>query len=133
MTIELPLAGSAGPEVVRLVPEAWTAASARAGVALDGFDPDAPLAERLAWADRAGQTPGTILSRYSSKLQHSTADQVRECVEFAARHGIYVPPEFVCCDEAVSGRKAHREGLDRVKRVLGGKHARVLLVYKVTS
>jgi DNA invertase Pin-like site-specific DNA recombinase len=132
MPAELPVAGSAGPEVARLAQEAWSEAAARAGVDLTELDAGAPVGARLAWAERVGLVPGTILSRYSSQLQHSTTDQVRECVEFAARNRIYIPAEFVCCDEAVSGRKSHRDGLERVQFILAQKLARVLLVFKVS-
>jgi hypothetical protein len=112
--------------------EAWAEAAARAGIDLSGFDPESSLVARLAWAAAKGLEVGAALSRYSSKLQHSTAAQVEACVRFAAAHRIYIPPEYVCVDEAVTGRKARREALDRVRLILGRKQARVLLVFKVS-
>jgi hypothetical protein len=53
------------------------------------------LAQRIAWARSLGLQIGTILARYSSKMQHSTEAQVEDTVEFAAWHKIYVPPEFM--------------------------------------
>ena len=63
-------------------------------------------------------------------MQHSTESQCRDCTEYAAWHRFYVPPEFVCIDEAVSGRKSRRAGLQRMKEILGSKQAKVLLVFK---
>jgi site-specific DNA recombinase len=132
MSIALPDAGAANAEIARLCQETWTEAAAKAGISLVGFDPAAPLAERIAWALVQGLDIGAILSRFSSKMQHSTPGQVCDCTEFAAWHGIYVPPEFVCVDEAVSGRKSRRDGLDRMKLILQHKLAGVLLVFKVS-
>ena len=42
------------------------------------------------------------------------------------------PRNFVCIDEAVSGRKSRRDGLDRMKLILQNKVAGVLLVFKVS-
>ena len=129
---ELPVAGSAAPEILQLVHETWTDAAAKSQIDLSEFNPNASLRERLNWAMRVGLLVGAILARYSSKLQHSTAAQVRENVHYAARNGIYVPPEFVCVDEAVTGRKLRRDGLDRMKLILQHKLAHVLLVFKVS-
>jgi site-specific DNA recombinase len=128
----LPSAGAANPEVARLAHDAWIEAATKAGFDLTGFDPDAPLDQRLAWAERHDLDIGAVLSRFSSKLQHSTLAQVRDNVQAAARGHIYVPPEFVCIDEAVSGRKARRDGLDRMRLILKHRLARVLLVFKVS-
>ena len=133
MTIhELPAAGAAGPDLARSVRDWWAEAAARAGLDLAGFRPDAPFAERAAWATARGLAVAAVLSRFSTKLQHSTDAQVRECVEWAARNRVYVPPELVCVDEAVTGKKADRAGLGRAKAALAGKLAAALLVYKVS-
>ena len=60
-----------------------------------------------------------VLSRFSSKLQHSTHAQVQHTVEYAARHKMYVPPEYICVDEAEKGRRVRRDGLERAKVDLG--------------
>ncbi|NLF71023.1 MAG: recombinase family protein [Candidatus Anammoximicrobium sp.] len=132
MNALLPTAGSASPDLVQLVQQTWSEIAARAGIDVMGFDPAASLVDRLAWAQSKGLDIGAVLSRFSSKLQHSTTAQVLDCVSFAANHGIYVPPEFVCVDEGVSGRKSRRDGLERMKAILKHKHARVLLVFKVS-
>ena len=130
--IALPVAGAAGAELAPAVHDIWIDAAARAGINLCGFNAAASLPDRLAWAARVGLTIGTVLSRYSMKLQHSTTDQIRDCLQFAAAERTYVPPEYICVDEAVSGRKARRDGLDRVKLILGAKLARTLYVFKVS-
>jgi site-specific DNA recombinase len=128
----LPVAGSADGQLARSVHEIWAEEAVKAGIDVTGFDSGAPLAHRLEWAERRGLAIGTVLSRFSSKLQHSTDAQVRACTEFAARNSIYTPPEFVCVDEAVTGKKSRRDGLDRVRLVLKNKMARILLVFKVS-
>ena len=129
---ELPEAGSASPEIAKLAVVTWIDAAAKAGIDLTNFRPDAPLAARLAWAQGNGLEIGTTLSRFSSKLQHSTPAQVHDNVQFAANHKTYVPPEFVCVDEATTGSKLRRDGFDRVKLILQQKLAKVLLVFKVS-
>jgi site-specific DNA recombinase len=132
MSHSLPAAGAAGPELARLAHQRWVEAASRAGIDLSGFDPEAPLQDRIAWAKARDLDIATLLSRYSSKLQHSTQSQVQDCVEFAGWHRLYPPPEFICVDEAVSGRKTRRDGLDRVRHILQQRLARTLLVFKVS-
>ncbi|MEX2137674.1 MAG: recombinase family protein [Pirellulales bacterium] len=129
---DLPVAGSASAELAKLVQETWSEAALKTGIELAGFDPDSPLGERLAWAHHRGLLSGGILSRFSTKLQQSTTAQVCDCVAYGAGHGIYVPPEFVCVDEAVSGRKVHRDGLNRIRFILEQKLINVLLFFKVS-
>lgn len=127
-----PDAGAASPEVAQLARSMWVEEATRAGIDLTGFDPTAPLHRRVAWARGQGLQIGGILSRFSSKLQHSTDAQVSDCVRYAAHHGIYTAPEFVCVDEGVSGRKVRRDGLERMRRLLERKNIGVLLVFKVS-
>ncbi|MCX7387492.1 MAG: recombinase family protein [Planctomycetales bacterium] len=125
-------AGAANLELVTKAHGWWHSAAIKNNVNLEGFDPDAAYGDRIAWALQAQLLVATIYSRYSSKLQHSTDDQVRECIEWAARHGIYVPPELICIDEAVKGKSVRREGLERMKQILRTGNASVLLVFKVS-
>jgi hypothetical protein len=110
----------------------WIEAATKAGIDLPGFDSTASFADRTAWAVASGLAVATIYSRYSSKQQHSTDDQVRECIAFAASHGMYVPPELISIDEAVKGYRRRRAGLDRLKTILRERQATVLLVFKVS-
>lgn len=132
MSAALSEQGAAGPELCQQVPEIWLEAAFRAGHDVSGFDPASSLEERLEWAIRRGLDIGAILSRFSSKMQHSTEAQVHECLQGAAVRKIYVPPEYICIDEGVSGRKAQRIGLKRMEAILRAKLARVLLVFKVS-
>lgn len=132
MMDNIPAAGSAGPQIQALVQDVWLDTARQRNVDLSDFDPAAPLEMRLAWAAAHGFDVGGALSRYSSEMQHSTPSQVRDCVQYAANHDIYVPPEFVCVDEAVSGRKSRRDGLARMTALLKAKLVRVLLVFKVS-
>jgi hypothetical protein len=129
---DLPIAGSISAEVSDLVHRIWMDEAAKAGVDLSGFDPDGPLVDRLVRAGGKGLQIGTALSRFSTKMQHRTTDQVTECVIYAARYGAYIPPEYVCVDEGVSGRKLRRDGLDRARFILEQRRAKVLFTYKVS-
>src|SRR5829696_2105979 len=115
---DLPSSGAASEELCRHTCRWWVEAAGPAGIDLAGFDPEAPLGQRLAWARAAGLQVGAVYSRFSSKLQHSTDDQVRADVTWAAQHRVYTPPEFVSVDEAVKGRRVRREGLDRLRQTL---------------
>ncbi len=72
---------------------------------------------------------GVIYARYSSNFQSSLVDQVRELLEYAVEHGIFVARECVFCDAAVSGRKRNRPGLLEMKASLSQRHVKVLLVF----
>jgi Resolvase, N terminal domain len=111
---------------------AWLEAARAAGVDLTHFDPDATLEQRIAWALGLGLLVACVYTRFSSKTQHSTDDQVRAVVQFAARNAMYVAPELICTDEAAKGRRIRRVGLDRLKAILKARRATVLLVYKAS-
>jgi site-specific DNA recombinase len=132
VTINLSSEGAANEDVVQYAHERWQEVAAEAGVSLQGFDAGASLLERIAWIERAGLQIATIYSRFSTKCQHSTRDQVRECIEFSARNGMYVPPEYISADEAVKGKRERRAGLARMKDILEHRHATVLLVFKAS-
>lgn len=80
--------GAASAQVLREVAGAWKAKAKETNVNIQGLDLDAPLSERIAWALAQGLKIGCVLSRYSSKLQHSTTAQAMDCAEYAARNGI---------------------------------------------
>lgn len=127
-----PAIGNASPDVVQLVHEVFMDEMQRMKVDLTGFNSQASLVERIAWALGMGMAIGAVLSRFSQKLQHSTTAQATECVTFGARAMIYVPPEYVCVDEGMSGRKRRRDGLERITAILKAKAVKALLVYKVS-
>ena len=132
MSIQLSSVGAVNQELARKSQQWWQEAAAKSNVNLDGYDPAASLSERIAWALQARLLIATMYSRYSSKRQHSTDDQARECIVWAAQHGMYVPPELISVDEAVKGKRIRREGLDRMKEILRARHASVLLVFKAS-
>ena len=72
---------------------------------------------------------GAAYARYSSRFQHSVADQVRGLLEAALAQGIFVPREFVFYDLAVRGAKNRRPGLDGLRAVLKRKAVQVLLIF----
>lgn len=128
----LPAAGGVSPELARHTHDYWAAAAAKSGIDMANFAPNTPLHARLAWAQVRGLDVATILARFSTRMQHSTTSQVEENLAYAAAHKFYVPPEFVCVDEAISGRKTRRDGLDRAKLFLQNRLACTLLVFKVS-
>jgi hypothetical protein len=124
--------GAASPEVAKEALAWWKGAAIAAGVDLAGYVADAPLAQRLAWALSVDLAVGVVDTRFSTIHQDSTADQARTCIEFAAGNGIYVPPEFICVDEAITGRQSKRPGLDRARHILEQKLATVFLVFSLS-
>jgi hypothetical protein len=72
---------------------------------------------RPAAPDAQGAGPddiGASYARFSSDLQDqaSVADQQRTCRQRAQKDGLQIPPELEFADEAISGTKADREGLN---------------------
>ena len=132
MNFKLSLAGGASKKLSNKATEWWLETASAYTFDCAGFDPKTTFETRLAWAMGKGFETGTIYSRFSTKLQHSTDDQVRECIQWAARNGIYVPPELISVDEGVKGKRTKRVGLDRAKEILRDKLAKVLLVYKAS-
>lgn len=67
-------------------------------------------------------------SRYSSDLQHaaSIVDQQRRCRERAEHDGFRIEPELEFADEAVSGTKSDREGLNALMAAASEGRFRVL-------
>lgn len=115
---DLPVEGAANAEVRELVIRNWLEEAASSGINTEGLDPTAFTAALIAWARTKGLHIASVISRYSTKMQHSTEAQVAECVKFAARHRMFVVPHFVCVDEAQKGRKVNREAIIRLKAIL---------------
>lgn len=132
MQTDLPEAGAVRPELARRISQMWVEFAAAVGLSLAGFDFRGSLEERLSWARSSGLDIGAAYARFSFKKSNSTEDQVRACMEFAAKNKIYVPPEFVSADEAITGRRMRRDGLERTKFIMSQKMAAVLLAFKVS-
>src|SRR5689334_2998769 len=94
----IPTLGAACEKLKKEVHAAWQEAARAAGIDLSGFDPNASLTERIAWAISVGLAIATILARYSTKEQKSTTAQSLDATRYGATHKIYTPPEFVCVD-----------------------------------
>ena len=75
--------GVASAELKASAANWWIEATSLTDVNLEDFDANQSLDDRLAWAQCRGLDVGTIYSRFSTKLQHSTDDQVRECSVWA--------------------------------------------------
>ena len=106
----------------------WSETATQNDIDLTGFDPTASLEERKSWANDRGIETGTIYARFASGQQSSPDEQVRECVEWAAKNQIFVPPEFISVDSETSGHRNHRAGFKRMKAIVGSRSASVLLV-----
>lgn len=132
MTFELSAEGAVNSELAGEIHQWWQENAQAAGIDLSGFDAHAPLSNRIAWALAARLVVGTIYTRFSSKRQHSTSDQVRTCLQDAAFKRIYCPPELVSIDEAQRGYRARRDGLNRMLSILKHRYATVLLVFKAS-
>lgn len=88
-------------------------------------DIDALLAEAHAkLPQHRAKAFGAIYARYSSRFQHSIADQVRACLEVAVREGVFISRVHVFVDLAVRGAKERRPGLIALQEVLAAKAVR---------
>ncbi len=75
---------------------------------------------------------GCTYLRFSSKIQHSSEDQLRENILVAARLRIFIPPQLICLDEAKKGRTTRRVGLSRLKEILQSGRSFVLVLFKLS-
>ena len=132
MSFQLFAAGAVNDVLAPEIHQWWQESAQAAGIDLSGFVLDAPLEERITWALANGFDIGTVYTRFSSKRQHSTPDQVRTCVQDASRKRIYCPPELVSIDEAQRGYRTRRDGLSRMLMILKNRYATVLLVFKAS-
>lgn len=72
---------------------------------------------------------GCIYARFSSRFQHSIADQVRECRKWCDANGIEVRDDHVFSDEARSGRKRRRVGLQQMMDALARNEVDVVVTF----
>lgn len=132
ININSPEVGAASAELQHRAHTLWVDEAARHGIPVEQLSLNADLNDRVAWARRNGMEIGTIYTRFSTKMQQSTDDQLRECIVWSARNKVYVPPELICLDEAASGKISRRNGLQRAKRILNTNLAHILIVYKIS-
>jgi len=78
--------------------------------------------------------PCASYSRYSSEQQReeSIQDQQRKCREFAERNSHQISPELEFADQAVSGTKLHRDGLDAMLSAAAAGSFRVLYFHNLS-
>ncbi len=124
--------GSASEELGRKALGQWALEAAIVGIDLEGFDPEASHDDLMSWALSKGFDIACVYARFSTQMQQSTSDQIRECVIWAARNNSFVPPYFISIDEGEKGRKARRPGLSRTRQILKSHLALIFLVYKVS-
>lgn len=72
---------------------------------------------------------GLIYARYSSDMQQSIVDQVREVLLFATANGIFVSLDLIFSDSGITGRKKNRPGLNAAKAALASDKADVWLSF----
>ena len=72
---------------------------------------------------------GAVYARYSSRFQHSIADQIRVCREWAEANGIDVADAFVFFDEKTSGKKNRRAGFEALIRAVAENKVDVLITF----
>ncbi|MCH8149824.1 MAG: recombinase family protein, partial [Planctomycetes bacterium] len=125
-------AGGPGEELARKAIEYFREAAKRESIDLVDFDPSAPLDQQIAWAEAQGLDIGCTYLRFSSKIQHSSEDQLRENILVAARLRIFIPPQLICLDEAKKGRTTRRVGLSRLKEILQSGRSFVLVLFKLS-
>jgi DNA invertase Pin-like site-specific DNA recombinase len=78
--------------------------------------------------------PCASYARYSSDQQRedSIQDQQRKCHEAAARNGHVIGPDLEFADEAISGTKLHRDGLDKMLAAAAAGRFRVLYFHSLS-
>ncbi|MFT3880786.1 MAG: recombinase family protein [Gemmatales bacterium] len=72
---------------------------------------------------------GLIYARYSSDMQQSIIDQVREVLLFATENGIFVSHDLIFWDSGITGRKKSRPSIDAAKEALVSNIADVWLSF----
>jgi len=125
-------AGGPGEELARKAIEYFQDAALKEGIDLTDFDPEAPLHQQIAWAEARGLSIGCTYLRFSTKIQHSSEDQLRENIFAAARLKVFIPPHLICLDEAKKGRSTRRVGLSRLKAILQCGCSLVLVLFKLS-
>ncbi len=124
--------GGPGTELARQSINYFCDTAVREGIDLSDFDPGDPLSQRIAWAESQGLSIGCTYLRYSSAIQHSTNDQLRENIHAAARMKVYIPPELICMDEAKKGRSTRRQGLARLRSILNSGRKLVFVLFTLS-
>jgi len=84
---------------------------------------------RLAKRPRGKRLRGAIYARYSTQFQDSIEDQIRACLDWAEANDVDVPEARQFVDRAQSGRKSHRDGLDRLRECMRRGEVDVVIIF----
>ena len=88
-----------------------------------------PRSRRRCSAKRSGgHKRGAIYARYSSRFQHSTKDQIRECREWAEQNRIEVLDCHVYMDKRQTGRK-NRAGFQAMMAAVAADEVDVVVIF----
>lgn len=126
---DIPAQGMLEPEHHGALSQWWLDAWQAVGRKVDGFEPVASLAVRLAWCVMHGIAVACGYGRFSTKMQSSDMDQARAMVVLAAGKGYYLPPEFISVDRARTGKSRRRQGLERNTAILGSGRVAAMVFY----
>jgi DNA invertase Pin-like site-specific DNA recombinase len=69
-----------------------------------------------------------VYGRFSTKFQSSVAVQVRSLLVEAAKRRIFVPQKNIFADYGVPGRRSSRPARNLLRKALGERSVKVLLV-----
>jgi predicted site-specific integrase-resolvase len=72
---------------------------------------------------------GVIYARSSSRFQHSTADQVRECRAWAQARDVEVSDDRLFTDERQTGKKSRRGGFQAFMRTVRAREVDVIIIF----
>ncbi len=73
-----------------------------------------------------------IYTRFSTREQNSTGDQVRTCLEYARKLGLWVDPELIFSDEAKSGQMSDRDNFQRMLEALRRNEFDVIIFFSTS-
>lgn len=131
------------PVQCRLILHDHATSRKHAGQKLDYFGHDFPLRERserppfkLYFYTSAGtkyrartKLRGTIYARFLSRFQKSTADQLRECHEWAAKNNVDISEAHIFINEGISGRKLGRPGFQALLKAIDNDEIDIVLTF----
>ena len=72
---------------------------------------------------------GAVYTRYSTRDQHSTQDQIRVCTKWAQDNAITVDKRHIFSDEGISGRTTRRQGLRSLQAAIEANEVDVVIVF----
>ena len=107
-------------------------AAKRHGKDLSWLRPNDSLEKRRAAARAAGWEVGGAYCRCSTDMQDSYKGQVASCIDRSVANNVIVFPELAAGDEAISGKRSDRAGLDLVKEWVLADMLSVFVAFSIT-